>query len=145
MQTTQLQAAQEASGEDGIIRLVEWSALSIELLAIALIAVTIAVATTTYVASILMQRGDRAESYERFRRRLGRALLIGLEILVAADIIRTVALESTLQAIASLGLLVLIRTFLSWSVVLEIEGRWPWQSEPRATTPPPSLRETDHG
>jgi len=58
---------------------------------------------------------------------LGKALLLGLEILVAADIVRTVVLEPTLQSIAVLGLLVLIRTFLSWALVVEIEGRWPWQ------------------
>jgi len=52
---------------------------------------------------------------------------LGLEILVAADIVRTVALEATLQSVAVLGILVLIRTFLSWALVVEIEGRWPWQ------------------
>jgi uncharacterized membrane protein len=65
--------------------------------------------------------------YESYRQRLGRALLVGLEILVAADIIETVVLDSTLQSVAGLGLLVLIRTFLSWSITLEIEGRWPWE------------------
>ena len=59
-----------------------------------------------------------------------RALLIGLEILVAADIVRTVALDATISNILGLALLVLIRTFLSWSIVLEIEGRWPWQRRP---------------
>jgi uncharacterized membrane protein len=53
---------------------------------------------------------------------------LGLEILVAADIIRTVVLEPTLTNVLVLGLLVLIRTFLSWALILEIEGRWPWQS-----------------
>jgi len=61
--------------------------------------------------------------------RLGKALLLGLEILVAADIVRTVALEATLVSILALGLLVLVRTFLSWSLTVEIEGRWPWQRE----------------
>jgi uncharacterized membrane protein len=59
---------------------------------------------------------------------LGRSLLLGLEILVAADVVRTVALEATLESVAVLGLLVLIRTFLSWALVVEIEGRWPWQA-----------------
>ena len=54
-------------------------------------------------------------------------MLLGLEILVAADIIRTVVLEPTLSNVVVLGLLVLIRTFLSWALVLEIEERWPWQ------------------
>ena len=57
-------------------------------------------------------------------------LLLGLEILVAADIIRTVALEATLSSAIVLGILVLIRTFLSWALVVEIEGRWPWQLPP---------------
>ena len=66
-------------------------------------------------------------AYRTLKETFGGVLLLGLEILVAADIIRTVALEPTLGSIASLGLLVLIRTFLSWSLVVEIEGRWPWQ------------------
>jgi uncharacterized membrane protein len=65
--------------------------------------------------------------YGDLKVRLGKALLLGLEILVAADIVRTVALEATLESVAILGLLVLIRTFLSWALVVEIEGRWPWQ------------------
>ena len=74
-------------------------------------------------------RPERDALYKQLKVRLGRALLLGLEILVAADIVRTVALEATMQSVAVLGLLVLIRTFLSWALVVEIEGRWPWQSE----------------
>jgi uncharacterized membrane protein len=112
------------------IHWVEWSALGIELLAIALIVATILVSTAVYVVALAVQHKDHADSYERYRRRLGRALLLGLEILVAADIVRTVALDSTLNAILSLGLLVIIRTFLSWSVVLEVEGFRPWKRPP---------------
>ena len=65
--------------------------------------------------------------YTRFRRVLGRAILLGLELLVAADIIKTVAVTPTLDSVAVLGVIVLIRTFLSWSLELEISGRWPWQ------------------
>jgi uncharacterized membrane protein len=65
--------------------------------------------------------------YARFRRVLGRAILLGLELLVAADIIKTVAVTPTLESVAVLGLIVLIRTFLSWSLEVEITGRWPWQ------------------
>jgi uncharacterized membrane protein len=54
-------------------------------------------------------------------------LLLGLELLVAADVVRTVALEPTLNNVAILGLLVVVRTFLSWSMSVEVEGRWPWQ------------------
>lgn len=65
--------------------------------------------------------------YERFRRVLGRGILVGLELLVAADIIRTVAVTPTLESVGVLGIIVLIRTFLSWSLAVEITGRWPWQ------------------
>lgn len=66
-------------------------------------------------------------AYKRFKNRIGNSLLLGLEFLVAADIIRTVALNPTLQSVAVLGMLILIRTFLSWTLVVEIEGRWPWK------------------
>lgn len=65
--------------------------------------------------------------YTRFRRVLGRAILLGLELLVAADIIKTVAVTPTLESVVVLGIIVLIRTFLSFSLELEITGRWPWQ------------------
>lgn len=74
-------------------------------------------------------RGLRRVSpvYTRFRRVLGRAILLGLELLVAADIIKTVAVTPTLESVAVLAIIVLIRTFLSWSLELEISGRWPWK------------------
>lgn len=53
---------------------------------------------------------------------------LGLEVLVAADIVHTVALKATLESVFVLGLLVLVRTFLSWALVVEMEGRWPWRS-----------------
>ena len=67
-------------------------------------------------------------AYESYKHQLGKTLLLGLEFLVAADVVRTVALEPTLTNVAVLGLLVVIRTFLSWSLTVEIEGRWPWQT-----------------
>ncbi|QAY74643.1 DUF1622 domain-containing protein [Agromyces protaetiae] len=78
--------------------------------------------------------------YERFRRVLGRAILLGLELLVAADIIKTVAVTPTLESVAVLAAIVLIRTFLSWSLELEISGRWPWQKPhaPTSDTPTPT-------
>jgi uncharacterized membrane protein len=72
-------------------------------------------------------RQDPQLIYDAFKVRLGRGLLLGLEVLVAADVVRTVALEATLESVAFLGLLVLIRIFLGWSIVVEIEHRWPWQ------------------
>lgn len=68
-----------------------------------------------------------ATPYRHFRQDLGRGILLGLEFLVAADIIRTVAVTPTLDSVLVLGLIVLIRTFLSMSLQVELEGRWPWQ------------------
>jgi uncharacterized membrane protein len=77
-------------------------------------------------------RQEEGGAYEFFRRRLGRAILLGLEFLVAADIIRTVAVTPTGESVAVLGGIVLIRTFLSFSLQLEMTGAWPWQQR-RAT------------
>ena len=72
-------------------------------------------------------RQEDGGAYEFFRRRLGRAILLGLEFLVAADIIRTVAVTPSAESVAVLGGIVLIRTFLSFSLQLEVTGAWPWQ------------------
>ena len=105
---------------------IEFVSLGIELLAIAIIVVAIVYGTGRY----LMQstsRPPQAGAYEAYKVRLGKSLLLGLEILVAADVVRTVALEPSLESVSILGILVVIRTFLSWSLVVEIEERWPWQ------------------
>jgi len=68
------------------------------------------------------------DSYKAFRDQIIRALLLGLEILVASDIIRTVAISPTLMSVAILGAIITIRCFLSWSLTLEMSGRWPWQT-----------------
>jgi uncharacterized membrane protein len=82
-------------------------------------------------------RGLRRVSpvYTRFRRVLGRAILLGLELLVAADIIKTVAVTPTLDSVVVLAVIVLIRTFLSWSLELEISGRWPWHKRDEPVAP----------
>jgi uncharacterized membrane protein len=87
----------------------------------------------------LARGGARGEIYHAFRTSLARAILLGLEFLVAADIIGTVAVEPTLQNLYVLGLIVLIRTFLSFSLEVEINGRWPWQEGRRAEQPPHSF------
>jgi uncharacterized membrane protein len=71
--------------------------------------------------------------YRSYRQLLGRSILLGLELLVAADIIRTVAITPTFESVAVLAIIVLIRTFLSFSLELEITGRWPWQKQPAGT------------
>lgn len=72
-------------------------------------------------------RGDRKCLYDNYRKNLGRSILLGLEFLVVADIINTVAVEPTLQNVSILGLIVLIRTFLSFSLEIELERRLPWK------------------
>jgi uncharacterized membrane protein len=87
---------------------------------------------------ILPAKAEAGGRYRGYRQDLGRAILLGLEFLVAGDIIRTVVVAPTLQNVLILGLIVVIRTFLSMSLQLELEGRWPWQSEPARPEPPAS-------
>ena len=109
---------------------VEYAALLIELLAVAIIIAAIVVAVGRYLFRRVIQR-TRDDHYHQLKVSLGKALLLSLEIVVAADIVRTVALEATVESVIVLGLLVLIRTFLSWALVVEIEGHWPWRQAQR--------------
>jgi uncharacterized membrane protein len=92
------------------------------------------------VASIAFLRTFRGlpegVAYRTYRRQLGRSIILGLEFLIAGDIIRTVVAAGTLENLAALGLIILIRSFLSLTLHLEVEGRWPWQPE-RGETPEP--------
>jgi uncharacterized membrane protein len=107
---------------------IEWAALAIEILgATVIVAGVIRVAVTRGTIRFLFQL-EKAGAFESYKHQMGRSLLLGLEFLVAGDVVRTVALEPTLVNVAVLGLLVLIRTFLSWSLAVEIEARWPWQA-----------------
>ena len=107
---------------------IDGAAVVIEVLAVLLIIAPIFYAVGHYLFQAALHP-EIEDLYKELRVRLGQALLLGLEILVAADIVRTVALEATLESILTLGLLVLVRTFLGWSLTVEIEGRWPWQRE----------------
>ena len=114
-----------------ILEWIEYAALAIEILAVAIIVLAIFYSVFRYSMRGIFQ-SQAGGRYRELKEHLGQALLLGLEILVAADIVRTVALEATLESVVILGLLVLVRTFLSWALVVEIEGRWPWQqSRPR--------------
>lgn len=118
-----------ASGEvvETIRQLMEWAALGIEVLAVAvIIAAVVIVAVTRGTVRYLFRLGEEG-AYESYKHQLGRGILMGLDLLVAADLVKTVTLEPTLQNVAVLGLLVFVRTFLSWALVVEIEGRWPWR------------------
>jgi len=126
----------DTGAEAGYQVWVRIGANTIEALAVLLIVGFIVFATLLWLVRSIVQRQFTLAHSQDFRATLGRAMLLGLEILVAADVVRTVALEPTLRNIAALGVLVVVRTFLSWSIVLEIEGRWPWQSRPAQSDEP---------
>ena len=75
-------------------------------------------------------------TYRRYRQGLGRAILLGLEFLVAGDIVRSVGVSPTFAGVGVLAMIVLVRTFLSASLAVELEGRWPWQTRVRDEPPP---------
>ena len=104
-----------------------------ELAAISVITVWVVVALAMGAWTAL--HGTVAEGIRVFRSRFADGLLVGLDLLIAADVIRTVTLEPTLENVAALGLVVIVRTVLSWTLVVEHEHRWPWQvpdTEPAA-------------
>lgn len=104
-------------------QLMESLGIGIDAVGVLVVVIGALVATWRFlVASFQAQ-----ESYRRYRQDLGRAILLGLEFLVAGDIIRTVVVDPTMENVTVLGMIVLIRTFLSTSLQLEIDGRWPWQ------------------
>lgn len=109
---------------DSFTTFAHWIARAIEVAGISVIVVGGILATAVFLKSF---RAGFDEAYRCYRKHLGRAILLGLEFLVAADIIGTVAVEPTFANIGVLAGIVLIRTFLSFALELEIEGRWPWQ------------------
>jgi uncharacterized membrane protein len=105
----------------------------VEATGVAIIVVGVVVSLARAGVDLLHQMVP-TEVYRRTRSFLGRSILLGLEVLVAADLIRTVAVDPSLENVGVLGLIVLIRTFLSFSLDVEIDGRLPWH--PRPTAPP---------
>ena len=98
----------------------------VEYVGIAVLVAGAALATVVFVVRLVSGRSFR-DAYHELRADLGRAILLGLEFLVIADIIGTVAVEPTLQNLAVLAVIVAIRTLLSFALELEVSGRWPWQ------------------
>lgn len=88
-----------------------------------------------YASGVFLSHIHQAGAYSTYRQSLGRAILLGLEFLVAGDIIRTVAVAPTFSNVIVLAAIVLIRTFLSTSLQLEIEGKWPWQNDQKPPGP----------
>ena len=114
---------------------VQWVTHALEIVGVSIIVVG-AFATLIIFLRRLLGGGDRLEAFTAFRSNLGRSILLGLEFLIAADIVYTVAIEPSLNSVAVLAAIVAVRTFLSFSLSLEIEGRWPWQRGDGRRQPP---------
>ena len=119
-----------AAASDRVSPLVEsflhWTTRGIEIAGIVAIVIGGIVATGRYLHELL--GGNRTDAvFHTYRSRLGRSILLGLEFLVAADIISTVAIDPTLESVAVLAGVVLVRTFLSFALEVEIDGTWPWR------------------
>lgn len=107
---------------------VEVVGLGVDAVGVAVIVVAIGIAGVAFARGL--SRGLPFEaSYRSLRQSIGRGILLGLELLVAGDIIRTVAIAPTFSSVGVLAGIVLIRTFLSFSLEVELAGRWPWQSQ----------------
>lgn len=119
---------------DSVILVAQWAVSIIELLGIGII-------TLTAVYSVAVASYHTAKQYDargvflEVRQRLGRGILLGLEFLVAADIIMTVTVDLTFESVGTLALIVLVRTFLSFTLDVELTGRWPWQPEREKSKP----------
>jgi uncharacterized membrane protein len=103
-----------------------WISLGIEITGVAIIALTAIITTATCLIQTARTKWS-VQLYRQYRSSLGRGILLGLEFLVAADIIDTVAVNPTINSALVLGLIVLVRTFLSFALEVEINGRWPWR------------------
>lgn len=103
----------------------------IEGVAVVFVVLTVLLATIRFLYRLVVRRPEINASYESYKSTVAKAMLLALELLVAADIVYTVIVEPSLGSAAALVLLVLVRTFLSWSLVVETEGHWPWRSASR--------------
>ena len=109
-----------------ILEYLEQAGVAISLFAVAVIIFSFVFPTWQYARSY--QKMDREQNFSRFKKELGSGLLLGLEILVVADVIETITTKPTFRSLAALAFLVAIRTVFSWTLFLEVEGRWPWQA-----------------
>jgi uncharacterized membrane protein len=110
---------------------VDFIAKVIDGVGVAAIVVGLLIATGVFALAV-RERAERSGAYRAYRQQVGRAILLGLEFLVAADIIRTVAVAPSFEGVGVLAIVVAVRTFLSFTLDVELDGRWPWQ-QARAT------------
>lgn len=102
----------------------------IEGVGVVIMAVGVVIVLGRFVSSVLVRR-TRAVGYEQLRVSMGRVILLGLEILIVGDIVGTIIVEASLASVAVLGLIVVIRTVLSFTLEVELTGRWPWRQDNR--------------
>lgn len=100
---------------------------AVEVVGVLVLVVGAALAFATSTRELLRRSNDRRiDAYDELRRHLARVILLGLEVLILADIIKTIVVDQTPQSVAVLGVVVMVRIVLSWSLMVEIEGTWPW-------------------
>ena len=119
---------------------VELIATAFELVGVGILILGSIFAAVHYVVTLIRSRKNHV-AYRDLRLDLGRAILIALELLIVADIIRSVAIDPTFASVGVLGLIVLVRTFLSWSLEVEIDGVWPWDRAKLQKGQPPDPNE----
>ncbi len=110
----------------GFTDIISTAGYAIEALGVLVIVIGTLFSSANFLTTF--RRRHSAAAYLTYRRQLGRSIILGLEFLIAGDIIRTVIVAATLENVLVLGLIILIRTFLGMTLHLEIEGRWPWQA-----------------
>lgn len=111
---------------------IEWTGKTIEAAGVAVIVLGVLRATLRFLPELF--RDAEHAHFRDYRRSIGRSILLGLEFLIAGDIIRTVAVDPSFQSVGVLAIIVGIRTFLSLELELEIDGKWPWQREQTSDT-----------
>jgi uncharacterized membrane protein len=119
---------------------IELIGTAFEVAGVAVIVIGSILAFGRYVVTLIRFR-DGPAAFRGLRLYLGRSIVLGLELLVAADIIRSVAIDPTFVSVGVLGLIVLVRTFLSWSIEVEITGEWPWKRSRFYKSETPDLNE----
>ena len=115
------------------MRYEEWMELVVKAFEIAGVAILAVGSIAALVSAVItLRRGDPKAAYAGARRDIGRSVLLGLEVLIIADIVLTVTIDPTVESAATLALIVLVRTFLSFSLEIELEGEVPWRRRRRA-------------
>ncbi len=115
--------------EESFTHAVDGISRAIDGVGVAVVVVGLGFATVVFARAVL-RRGADDRAYRQYRQRVGKTILLGLEFLVAADIIRTVAVAPTFRGVGVLAIIVVVRTFLSFTLEVELEGRWPWRKSP---------------